>query len=470
MARSSTSSAVELLLRLRRDGTAPLHGQLERELRDAIRDVRLGAGTALPSTRSLAEELGVSRGVVVEAYEQLAAEGYLATRQGGVTRVAPGAVTAPAPTPRTVAPAHRIDFRYGRSDVSLFPRPAWLRSLKRVLLEAPNERLSYLDPRGAPELKEALAGYLNRVRGTAAHDGHVVITTGYAQGLAIVARVLRARGATRLAVEDPSESDARETIRSAGLEVVGIPVDRSGIRVETLDRAGADAVVVTPAHQFPSGAVLPAERRAALVAWATTRNTLIVEDDYDAEFRYDRDPIGAIQGLASDRVIYAGSASKTLAPGLRLGWLLAPGRLVEPLAAAKFAADRGTPSIEQLAFADFLERGEFDRHLRRVRPIYRGRRDRLLRALAHHLPELQPVGASAGLHVLAWLPDGVDERQVVEQAAQRGLGVYGLGACWMTPSEGQHGLLFGYAALSESAIDEGVGILREAVAAAPRRS
>jgi GntR family transcriptional regulator/MocR family aminotransferase len=212
--------------------------------------------------------------------------------------------------------------------------------------------------------------------------------------------------------------------------------------------------------------VLPAERRAALVAWAATWEALIVEDDYDAEFRYDRDPIGAIQGLASDRVIYAGSASKTLAPGLRLGWLLAPGRLVEPLAAAKFAADRGTPSIEQLAFADFLERGEFDRHLRRVRPIYRGRRDALLRSLGRQLPELRPVGASAGLHVLVWLPDGVDERQIVEQAARRGLGVYGLGVYKMTPSEGQDGLLFGYAGLSESAIEEGVRILREAVSSA----
>jgi GntR family transcriptional regulator/MocR family aminotransferase len=373
-------------------------------------------------------------------------------------------VAPPSPVPS--APEHRIDFRYGRSDVSLFPRSAWLSSLKRVLNEAPSERLSYLDARGAPELKEALAAYLNRVRGTAAHAGHVVISTGYAQGLAIVARVLRAGGATRFAVEDPSENDARATIREAGLDVVGIPVDDSGIRVDALERSDADAVIVTSAHQFPTGAVLPAERRAALVAWAKRSDALIVEDDYDAEFRYDRDPIGAIQGLAADRVIYAGSASKTLAPGLRLGWLLAPGRLVGPLAAAKYAADRGTPSIEQLAFADFLDRGEFDRHLRRVRPIYRARRDALLRSLERHLPELRPIGASAGLHVLAWLPSGIDERRVVDEAARRGLGVYGLRVYWMTPSDAREGLLFGYAGLSEPAIDEGVQILREAVAAA----
>jgi GntR family transcriptional regulator/MocR family aminotransferase len=347
--------------------------------------------------------------------------------------------------------------------VSLFPRAAWLRSLRRVLTEAPNERLSYLDPRGAPELKEALAAYLNRVRGTAAHAGHVVVSSGYAQGLAMVARVMRARGARRFAVEDPSENDARATIREAGLEVVGIPVDGSGIRVDALERSGADAVIVTSAHQFPTGAVLPAERRAALVSWAARHDAVIVEDDYDAEFRYDRDPIGAIQGLAADRVIYAGSASKTLAPGLRLGWLLAPGRLVESLASAKYAADRGTPSIEQLAFADFLERGEFDRHLRRVRPIYRTRRDALLAGLERHLPELQPVGASAGLHVLAWLPPGIDERRVVDESAKRGLGVYGVRPYWMTPSEGRPGLLFGYASLSEAAINEGVRMLREAL-------
>ena len=459
-----TSSATELLVELHRDEPVPLHHQLERELRDAIRGGRLGAGAALPSTRALATQLALSRGVVVEAYEQLVAEGYLSSQPGGTTRVRDRRGRSCAEPCRGVPTVeHRINFGYGRPDVTEFPRQAWLRSLRRVLNEAPSDRLSYLDDRGAPELREALAVYLNRVRGTSADPERMVICNGFAQALGLVAEVLKANGAARLAMEDPGQHDTRQAAERSGLTAVPIPVDDEGIVVEALDRSDADAVVVTPAHHFPTGAVLSPARRAALVAWATTRNGLILEDDYDAEYRYDREPIGAVQGLAPDQVVYAGSASKTLAPGLRLGWMIAPRDLVTPLAATKEAMDRGSASLEQLAFADFLASGEFDRHLRRMRPVYRDRRDALLGALRRHAPDLHPVGASAGLHVITWLPNGLDETAVVRRAAQLGVGAYGLARYYNDPATARGGLLFGYGRLTIAEIEEGIRLVAQAV-------
>ena len=466
MPRTRTSSSTELLVELRRDDPLPLHSQLERELRDAIRSCRLPDDTVLPSSRALADQLGLSRGVVVEAYEQLVAEGYLSSRPGGATRVCakatePSPAAAAPPSPAT--PEVRIDFGYGRPDVTQFPRQVWLRSIRRVLNEAPSDRLSYLDNRGALELREALASYLNRVRGTAARADQIVICNGFAQALRLVAHVVRASGGTRLAVEDPGQLDAIDAATASGLTPVPIPVDESGIVIEALERSDADAVVLTPAHHFPTGAVLSAERRAALVAWANAHGSLVLEDDYDAEYRYDREPIGAVQGLAPERVIYAGSASKTLAPGLRLGWLIVPNRLVDAIATAKEATDRGSASLEQLAFADFLSRGAFDHHLRRMRPIYRARRDALLAALRRDLPALRPVGASAGLHVIAWLPSGVDEAAVVERAAAAGVRLYGLRQYHSARQDAPGGLLFGYGAVTEAEIDEGIRLVAEAI-------
>jgi len=463
MARTRTSSAVELLVQLRRGDPDPLHRQLERVLRDTVRDGRLAPTTILPSTRALARQLGVSRGIVVEAYEQLVAEGYLASRPGGVTQVAR---TSSAPVARATEPApiHLVfDFRPGRPDLDHLPRLVWLRSIRRVLNEAPSERFGYLDGRGTVELRQAIASYLNRVRGTAADPADVVICSGFAQGLAIVAQVLHATGARRMALEDPSYPEYRSAVRAAGLDVVGIPVDESGIRVDLLARADADVVLVTAAHQYPTGAVLPAGRRAALIDWADRRDGLIVEDDYDAEFRYDREPIGTVQGLCPDRVVYSGSASKILAPGLRLGWLVAPARFVDRLAAAKVAADMGSAALEQLAFADVVERGELDHHLRRMRPIYRRRRDRLLEALAHHLPALRPTGVSAGLHVLAWLPADLDEPRIVAAALEAGIGIAGLASLRFTPGPG--GLILGYGGIVEDAIDDGIHALANVIAA-----
>jgi GntR family transcriptional regulator/MocR family aminotransferase len=467
MPRTRTSSTVEVLVSIDRAASQPLHRQVERELRTAIRRGRLGPSAVLPSSRALAEQLGVSRGIVVEAYEQLVAEGYLAARPGGATTVAGSAVTIVERRAREVTARPEIDFRPGRPDLDSFPRTAWLRSIRRVLIGSPSERLGYSDGRGLPELRTALAAYLNRVRGTSADPDDVVVTTGFVQGVALIAAVLRTGGARRLAMEDPSQVEAREAIRGAGLEVIGMPVDGDGIRPDALEAADADAVLVTAAHQFPTGAVLPPERRARLVAWAVRRNGIVIEDDYDAEFRYDRAPIGAIQGLDPDRVVYAGSASKVLAPGLRLGWLVAPPRLADRLAAAKKAADHGSAALDQLAFADFLERGELDRHLRRLRPFYRARRDTLLAALRAHLPGLQPAGASAGLHVLAWLPPGLDDVAAAEAARAAGIAIEALGPHWLGRPE-RGGLVFGYGSIDEQSIEPAVVRLAGVLAALER--
>jgi GntR family transcriptional regulator / MocR family aminotransferase len=501
MAEIRTNSG--LLVVLDSDAGIPLHRQIETSIRDAIRAGRLARGASLPPSRALAADLGVSRGVVVEAYAQLAAEGYLDSRSGGYTQVAAcgdvtpglaGQVTAaagqgpagtsrgPAGTSRGRAGASRgpagavaevvpwapepglaIDLSYGRADVSNFPRTAWLRALREALAEAPNSVFGYLTGSGVPQLRVALADYLNRVRGTLTRPENIVICTGYAQGMTLLISVLAAAGAKRIALEDPSSGDdALPAARAAGLEVVGIPVDENGIRIDKLRESNADAVILTPAHQWPTGSVLSAGNRPAVIRWAAERGAIIIEDDYDAEYRYDRMPVGALQGLAPDHVVYAGSASKTLAPGLRLGWLALPGRLVEPVAAAKIAADRGSPALDQLAFADLLTRGEFDRHLRRMRPVYKRRRDALLTALEARLPWLEPTGVSAGLHLVTWLPPELDETAVVQAARRVGVGIDAVGP-YRIGAPGRGGLIFGYATVNEQAIGEGIARLAHAI-------
>ena len=461
MSKSRTSSGV--LIALDSCARIPLHRQIEAAIRDSIRAGRLTRGSLLPPTRVLAADLGVSRGVVVEAYQQLAAEGYLASRARGHTQVAVGPSRAAAglQLARPVPP--RIDLGYGRADVSGFPRAAWLRAIRAALASAPNDVFGYLAGSGVPQLRAALADYLNRVRGTVAQPDQIVICTGYAQGIALLIGVLAAAGARRLALEDPSSGDdALPAARAAGLEVIGVPVDDGGIRMELLRESGADAVVLTPAHQWPTGSVLSAGNRTAILRWAAERGAIVIEDDYDAEHRYDRTPVGALQGMAPDRVVYAGSASKILAPGLRLGWFVVPEHLAGPMAAAKVAADRGSPALEQLALADLITRGELDRHLRRMRPVYRRRRDALLEALARRLPQLRPAGVSAGLHLVAWLPPHLDEAEVVDAAAHAGVGIEGV-TPYRISYEGPGGLIFGYAAVHERAITEGVDILARVI-------
>jgi GntR family transcriptional regulator/MocR family aminotransferase len=345
--------------------------------------------------------------------------------------------------------------------VALFPRAAWLASLRRGLRDAPDARFDYGDPRGAPELRLALARYLGRVRGVACDPERVVVTSGMAQGMALLARALVAGGGRRIGVEDPSSAPGREQLAANGLEIVPVPVDGDGLRVDVLEALAPDAAFAAPAHQFPLGVVLAPERRAALIEWAARSGAIVLEDDYDAEYRYDRAPVGAVQGLAPELVAYAGSVSKTLAPGLRLGWLVVPERLSEGVVAAKAADDLGTPVVEQLALADFLEHGQLDRHLRRTRTIYRARRDALVAALARELPDCPPAGVAAGLHLVMHLPADADERAVLERARSRGVGLYGLSEHRIEP--GPPALLLGYGRITEAAIAAAVAELAAAV-------
>jgi GntR family transcriptional regulator/MocR family aminotransferase len=289
----------------------------------------------------------------------------------------------------------------------------------------------------------------------------ILVTSGMAQGMALIARALVERGARRIGVEDPSSAPGRNQLSANGLEVLPVPVDADGLRVDVVERLAPDAVFAAPAHQFPLGVVLAPERRAALIEWAGRTGGVVLEDDYDAEYRYDRAPVGAVQGLAPDLVAYAGSVSKTLAPGLRLGWMVAPDRLAGAVVAAKASDDLGTPVVEQLALADFLERGELDRHLRRTRGVYRARRDALVAALAHHLPGCRPAGVAAGLHLVVQLAESTDERAVLERARERGVGLYGLSEHRIAP--GPPALLLGYGRIAEPAIESGAAELAAAV-------
>ncbi|HEY7379552.1 MAG TPA: PLP-dependent aminotransferase family protein [Steroidobacteraceae bacterium] len=464
------AAAPELLVRLDRGANEPLRAQLERELRGAIRAGRLKAGASLPSTRALAADLGLSRGIVVDAYEQLLAEGYLIARQGSVTSVAEGRVMSGQALPRKSAktPAAgvseqiRYDFRPAVPDTSTFPRRAWHRSLRKALATAAAASMGYPDPRGTSAARTALAAYVNRARGTLAHAERVLICNGFTQGFRLTCAVLARLGVRAVATEDPSHEEQRVAVRDAGLKCVPVPVDEDGLRVERLEKSDARAVLVTPAHQFPTGAVMAPQRRAALLDWAIRHEALIIEDDYDAEFRYDREPVGALQGIAPERVVYIGSASKTLAPALRLGWLVAPARLAEELARVKKGEDRGSASLEQLAFADFIERGELDRHLRRMRRIYRHRRDRLVAALRTHLPGRRVFGIAAGLHLMLELPPGADESAVVAAARELSVNVTGVQE-YRGRARLPAALILGYGFLRDSAVQEGVRRLASVV-------
>ena len=467
-----TSQPLDLLLSVSRDRPGTLGSQIEDQLRRAIRDGALHAGARVPSTRDLARQLGVSRRVAVDAYAQLAAEGYLSLRQGARPRVA-GAVAAPradAPAMLPARPRSRYDFLPSVPDVSAFPRAAWLRSLRDALATMSDADLGYVDPRGVERLRGALADYLGRVRGVVADPQTVVVTCGYSQGLGLVCHALATAGAKRIALEDPTWPEPTKIVARAGLEAVPVAVDGAGIRVDELERTDADAVVVSPAHQHPLGVVLAGERRERLLRWLREREAIAIEDDYDAEYRYDRAAVGALQGLEPDRVVYAGSASKTLAPALRLGWLVVPPRLLEPVAREKLLADRGTDGIEQHAFADFVARGELDRHLRRMRARYRARRDALVATLADELPEASVRGIAAGLHAIVELPATDDEQAIRAEAGRRRIALESMSDYWPGGRAGPPTLMLGYAQMSEPSIRAGIRELAEAVRASRRRT
>lgn len=453
-----------LLVEIDRDGDLPLHEQIERAVREAIRAGRLTAGARMPSTRAMALELGVSRGVVTEAYGQLAAEGYLLTSQGAPVRVARSVRTiAPRAPARSLLPSFPYHFHPGLPDLAGFPRDRWLRSLRAAWSRAQIDAVGYPDPRGLPQLREALADYLGRVRGAAADPEQTMICTGFAQGLSLICRWLQGRGAERVALEDPGWHTHRLIVEQAGLEVVPIPVDADGLCVEALAATDAAAVVVTPAHQFPTGRVLGSARRAALIEWAERGERLIVEDDFDAEYRYERAGIGALQGLAPERVAYIGSASKRLTPGMRLAWLLLPSWLAWPLISTKAVEDRGSEVTGQLALHDFVVRGELDRHIRRMRLRYQRRREALVSALERWLPQGRVSNGAAGLYELVELPEGTDEAALLAAAEARGVGAEGLSLHRFTPG-GPPGLVLGFGNLPEPTIEQGVRLLAEAFA------
>ena len=452
------------MIGLDRGADVPLHEQIEQSIREDVRAGRIAAGARLPSSRGLAAELGVSRGVVSEAYGQLAAEGYLIASQGAPMRVAHTVRSAVArpPSPSLLpAFAHRLDPCL--PDLAGFPRDRWLRSLRAAWRQAPIDAVDYPDPRGIPSLRETLAEYLGRARGAAADPEQLIVCTGFSQALTLICRWLRSRGVISVALEDPGWHSQRLIVEQAGLAVVPIPVDGEGLRVDLLAESDAAAVVVTPAHQFPTGAVLSSARRAALIEWAERGERLIVEDDYDAELRYDRTRVGALQGLAPERVAHVGSASKRLVPGMRLGWMLTPSWLGWPLISVKAIEDRGSEAIGQLALRDFIARGELDRHLRRMRLRYQSRREALLDALARHLPAVRPSGGAGGLFELIELPDGVDEASLVSAAAARGVGLDGLALLRFVPG-GPPGLVLGFAGMPEPALEQSVRLVAEALA------
>ncbi|MEM9563559.1 MAG: PLP-dependent aminotransferase family protein [Actinomycetota bacterium] len=467
MSKNRTTS--DLLLEL--DGR---HERSRRErllgaLRDGIRSGRLDAGAALPSTRSLAADLGLSRGLVVDAYDQLVAEGYLVSRQGSGTRVADGIggrVSRPPPPSPPSSPSGRgwrVDFEPGNPDLAAFPRSRWASAIRAAAAELTDAELAYRDAEGDEALRIELADYLGRVRGADCRAEDVRIVGGFTNGLGLLGRALWADGNTTVAVEDPGPYVQRDNLRAAGAGITPVRVDTEGVLVDRLSGSGADVVIVTPAHQYPTGAVLSPARRAELIDWAVASpGRLIVEDDYDAEFRYDRSPIGSVQGLAPDRVVMGGSVSKSLLPSLGIGWLVVPPGLAEPVT-DRIRTEHLRPSIfDQRALARLLSTGRYDRHIRTMRAAYQAKRDLLLEALAA-IDGIEVAGVSAGLQVLVWLPDGVDVGAVVARAAADGVRIPDLARYRVATDDPSHparpGVVIGYAHLTSAQIADGVDVI-----------
>jgi GntR family transcriptional regulator / MocR family aminotransferase len=440
----STSAGLDLHLEL--SGTRP-RAALEAALRAAVRSGRLAAGTALPASRVLARDLGVARNTVAEAYGQLVAEGWLSARHGSGTWVAERsgqAAAARSAAGPAVVRGSRYDLRPGMPDVTAFPRAAWLAAARRALAVAPADQLSYADPRGLEVLRVALAEYVGRARGVTTTPDRILVCAGFAQGLELLCEVQRAAGRRTLAVEAYGHPAHRQVATRAGMRLIEVPVDERGAVVTTLG-AAPGAVLLTPAHQYPLGAALAPERRREVVGWASRTGGVVIEDDYDGEYRYDRQAVGALQPLAPEHIVYAGTASKSLAPGLRLGWLALPDRVAADVVAAKRAAGRLSSSLDQLTLAELISSGGYDRQVRRARLAYRRRRDRLISALAREVPAARVTGIAAGLHALIRLPAGLSEQDVISRAAARGLTLQGLTASRAGEQDVGPALVVGYA-------------------------
>ncbi|WP_328994031.1 PLP-dependent aminotransferase family protein [Kribbella sp. NBC_01245] len=463
-----------LLVQLDRDVPRQLGHQLQEQLRSAIRAGAIRAGERLPSSRSLADQLGISRGLVVDSYAQLYAEGYLVTEVGSGTRVAERAgTTSPAETPLPrVDPARtksEVDFEYGVPDLASAPIRDWLWALGDAARLAPAALMGDEPDGGDQRLREVLAAYHRRVRAGAAFAEHTVVTAGFRHALTLVFATLASNGVKRVGLESPGPRAHDRIAERFGLQAVPVPVDEDGVDVGRLAASGARAVVVTPAHQCPTGVALSPERRHKLLAWAEAVDGFVIEDDYDSEFRYDRQPVGSLQGLSPERVIALGSVSKTLAPGIRIGWMFAPPGLVDPLVETKALTSRGAPALDQLALARLMESGRYDGHLRRMRTTYQRRRSTLITAVDEFLPTLRLDGLAAGCHAVLRLPDGVREADVVTGARQRSVEVRGLSEyCFGAGELAAHpapGLVLGFGNVNESRIRRGVGVLAEVIGA-----
>ena len=452
---------------------------LTQQLRLAITDGRLPVGSRLPASRVLAEELRVSRGVVTEAYQRLSEDGLLAGRRRGGTVVVAAPIAPPAtaqppvppPPPPGVgfptAPAAnvvdslrtvpaRIDLSPGVPDLAAFPRSSWLRAERAVLHDLSPAALGYGDPRGAPPFRVAVANWLARSRGIRANPDEVIVVAGVAQALGLLAQALRHDGIDVVAVEDPGSLGVRQQLQSWQLSTPPIPVDPAGLRVDELRASGAPGVLLTPAHQFPTGVVLDGHRRRELLRWANDGG-LIIEDDYDAEHRYDRPPVPALRSMLAEQVCYAASVSKLLAPALRVGWVLPPHRYRDAVVTAKRDADLGNAVLPQLVLARLMESGELERQLRLLRRRHRRRRDEMIEAIARHLPDARVHGAAAGLHLMITFDASFADVDLAAASIERGVKVQPLS--WHRQRPGQPGLVLGYAASTPSDINEGIATL-----------
>jgi GntR family transcriptional regulator/MocR family aminotransferase len=445
-------------------GRRRLHDRLAHALRSAIRDGRLPENAAVPPSRALAEELGCSRWVVTEAYGQLIAEGYLSARVGSATRVAWSPDTAPPPPPVRRAPARqpiRYDLAPGLPDLRAFPRRRWADAVRAVTGSAVRYDLGVPDPAGHPAVRTTVAQYLRRSRGADAHAAAVSVCAGVTDGLVRTCRALRSEGIADVAVEQPGWGRLRDATASAGLRVHPVPVDHDGLDVDALARTPARAVIVGAAHQFPTGTVLSPARRAGLVRWAREVHGFVIEDDYDAEFRYDHRPVAVMQGMDPGRVFLLGSVSKTLSPALGLGWLVTPAAMTPALRAANLVA-AAPPVLDQLALATFIDRGWYDAHLRAARRRLRARRDLLVRTLAAEVPRGRVAGTAAGLHVVLHLPEGTDTRGTVRAAAAAGLRLADLDD-YRADRPAEPALVLGYGNIGDTEISPAVALLREAL-------
>ncbi|MCM2391350.1 PLP-dependent aminotransferase family protein [Streptomyces albipurpureus] len=449
---SAQRIGADLHLRLTEPGSR--QSALTRALREAVREGRLAPGTRLPPYRSLAADLGIARNTVACAYAELVAEGWLTARQGSGTRVAeraapPKPVRVPkrAPAPAR-GPAH--DLRPGQPDASSFPRTAWLAASRRALNAAPHEAFGPGDPQGRIELRTALAEYLARARGVRTNPDRIVICSGFAHALQLLFGTDGpGRGVLRgpLAVESYGLGFHRTLLQRAGVRTIPLEIDEKGADVrEAFSHPRLRAALLTPAHQFPTGGPLHPSRRTAAIDWARERGGLLLEDDYDGEFRYDREPVGAVQGLDPERVLYLGSVSKSLSPALRLGWMILPEHLIAAALDIKGEREAWASALDQLTLAEFIASGQYDRHIRRMRQHYRRRRDQLRTTLAEHAPHIQITGIAAGLHAVLRLPAGT-EPTTLKAASWQGLALEGLNAFRhpeaSTPAP--DGLVVGYA-------------------------